>query len=222
MECDICSRVASLTLPFHCITCARNAVYDARLKTTKVLLEKEDLGKRIECIVTTNPSDGKYDNNKTSKQDESLSQAWSHETASTKKTESDGKAAVTKKHIAVLRDDMKSAKEDIRQRKASLASRRAEMQAIKASVPDRRSALTMKATETVRKGSQSWTGIHHKTIETRAFLCREAATLYRLKQKRKAKGGSIVDQYAIGGLPVVDLKDINSMSKYTFPHKLLT
>ena len=209
MECDICSRLPSSRLTFLCITCARNALYEPRLEAAQALLENERLGQRIENIVHHKRAGQK--STQADKQDAILSKLWSRETASVKKSDLEEKTDNVMAHVTLLREEIKNGRDEISQRKAVLAKRQAEMQAIKASLPDRRTAITSKLAESARKGSHSWTGIHNKTIDTRAFLCREASLLYRLKQKKKARGGVIVDQYTIGELLLPDLKEINGM-----------
>ncbi len=209
MECDICSRLPSSKLTLLCVTCARNTLYEPRLEAAQALLEKEHLGRRIENIVNHKRAGQK--STQTERQDADLSAAWSRETANVKKSGLEEKTGVVKAHIAILREEIKNGRDEISQRKAILGKRQEELQAVKASVPGRRTAITSKLAESMRRGSHSWTVIHNKTIDTRAFLCREATLLYRLKQKKKARGGVIVDQYTIGGLPLPDLKEINGM-----------
>ena len=213
MECDICSRTASSKLPFHCQTCSRSALYEPRLAIARVLLEKEALGTCIEDLVAPRVKQNENSPQKGERPDLALLQAWATETAETRKVQSDAKARDVELHIAALRDEIRIAKEEISQRKARLADRRVEMDSIRNAIPDRRTAITGSIVESIRKGSQSWTGLHNRTTETRAFLCKEAALLYRLRQRKKVIGGLVKDQYTIGGIPIADLREINSKSK---------
>ena len=175
-----------------------------------MLLEKERLGRKIENVVTTHPQGSEKLDKKSKNEDTGLSQAWSQETVKARKVDSEERAGEIQKHILILREEVKTARDEISQRKARLEKQREEFESIKASLPARRTAVTNKLADSMRKGSQSWLAIHKRTTDTRAFLCREAALLYGLVQKKKTRGGVLVDQYSIGGLPVVDLKDINS------------
>jgi chromosome segregation ATPase len=210
MECDICSRTPSSNLLFHCITCARNVLYEPRLEATRVLLEKGSLSRRIEKAVNTRPKGSEKQDKKGQDEDAVLSQAWSRELANARKVESEEKTGEIEKHILSLREEIKTAKDEISQRKAALERRRKDFESIRTSLPGQRTTVTNKLAESMRKASQSWSRANSKTADTRAFLCREAALLYRLRQKKKARGGNVVDQYSIGGLPIVDLKEINS------------
>lgn len=172
-----------------------------------MLLEKESLERRIDKAVTPHPHGTEEHSNKNKKEDLGLSQAWSREIANARKVESEERTGDVEKHILTLREEVKNARDEICRRKADLERRGRDFECIRASLPGRRTSLTNKLTDSMRKGSQSWLGIHSKTTDTRAFLCREAALLYRLRQKKKARAG---EHYSIGGLPLVDLKEINS------------
>jgi hypothetical protein len=209
MECDICSRTSSSNLPFHCITCARNVIYGPRLEATRLLLEKESLATRIEKAVNTRPTGSEKQDKKSRNEDISLSQVWYRETAQTRKAESEGKAEEIDRHILTLREEIQNARDEICKRKAALAGRKRDLESIRTSLPGRRTAITNRLVDSMRKGSRSWSGINIKSIDTRAFLCREAALLYGLGQRKKAKGAVVIDQFSIGGLPLVDLKEIN-------------
>jgi hypothetical protein len=212
MECDICSRTSSSNLPFHCITCARNVIYGPRLEATRLLLEKESLAKRIEKAVNTRPTGSEKQDKKSRNEDIGLSQAWCRETTQARKVESEGKTGEIEKHILTLREEIQNARDEISKRKAALERRKKDVESIRTSLPGRRTAVTNRLADSMRKGSQSWSGINIKSINTRAFLCREAALLYRLRQRKKAKGAVVIDQFSIGGLPIVDLKELNSKS----------
>ena len=209
MECDICSRTSTSNLLFHCITCARNVLYEPRLLATKLLLEKEDLGRRLETVITDRPQKVGKEVKGSKTEEPALSERWSRGSAKARKVDSEHKAREIQKHIFVLREEMKSVKDEISQRRARLEKRKQEFEIIRASLPGRRTAVTNRLADSTRKGSQSWLAINNKTTDTRAFLCREAALLYGLRPRKKARGGIVSDQYSIGGLPIVDLKEIN-------------
>src|SRR4051794_20257781 len=108
MECDICSRTISSNLPFHCITCARNVLYGPRLEATKVLLEKERLGRGIESAITTGPQGSGKLEKKNKNEDTGLSQAWSQETMKARKVDSEERAGEIQKHIVILREEVRT------------------------------------------------------------------------------------------------------------------
>jgi hypothetical protein len=144
------------------------------------------------------------------KQDDPAFRRLSIESSNVKRAQAEDRTKAIQEHSKVLKDDIQAAREEIAQRKAILLNKRAELDNINAAVPERRIALTDKAQEGIKKTSHSWDAIHNKAIETRSFLCREAAHLHGLRQRKKMRAGVVKDQYTIGGVSLVDLKDINS------------
>ena len=53
MECDVCGQPPSEKRPFHCVTCARSAVYPLRIDHASVLIDKELIGQRLETVVNS-------------------------------------------------------------------------------------------------------------------------------------------------------------------------
>ena len=210
MECDICSREASLKLPFHCVACARGSLYEARLATAQLLIEKAKLGKQLENIV------GPQSVNVVQKpglgnQTVDPARTWAMEMLEAQKKQAKENRKAIQSHAVTLRDELRSAKEDMEKSKAKIAARKAEMDAITAYTPDRRRGAAESMITATEKFKHAWESVHHKGAENRNFLCREAARLYRLSQKKKMRGGVARDQYTIGGIPIVDLREINSM-----------
>lgn len=66
-----------------------------------------------------------------------------------------------------------------------------------------------------RRINSKWKTLHTRTAEARSYLCREAATLYGLRQKRRRSGRT---DYSIGGVPIPNfLQDLNCMGTLSFP-----
>ena len=202
MECDICCRKHSSDLNFLCVGCARSSIYVTRLESAKVLLAKEQLALKVEAIVSPKPENQEKD---------IPSSAWVFETAKVHKEDNDVRTHETLDHVRTLRQELELARNDISARKAHLASRKADLEAIHARLPTQRNQRQTKITDMTKRGKLSFAALDDRSVETRAFLCREAALLLGLKQRRRRKEGSIVDQYYLGGLPIVDLKECYSM-----------
>ena len=64
--------------------------------------------------------------------------------------------------------------------------------------------------------------MHSEIVNARVFLCTEAADLCGLRQRRRKKAGSIRDDYTIGGIGIVDLRDLNSTVEPIPNYALLT
>lgn len=62
--------------------------------------------------------------------------------------------------------------------------------------------------------NQKWKALYTRTAEARGFLCREAAMLYGLRQKRKKSGKT---EHTIGGVAIPNfLQDLNGNYKYGY------
>ena len=217
MECDICSRATTTKLPFFCVTCARNYLYESRLQAAKVCIQNENL--RQQVVVAQGPKDDVQKPGNSDAKDLELRQSWSNLAKQVEKAQVERRKDSVLSHIASLKEEIKKAGDEMKQRNADLARRRENINIIKPSIPEGRKAVMDKIQETTKKGTQAWATIHNRTLETRAFLCREAATLYRLRQKKKARAGTVTDQYHIGGIQIFDLKEINSKWVWSPPNQ---
>ncbi len=203
-------RSCSSKLPFCCPSCVRSVLYEPRLRNAKILLEKEHLASRIERIHSSAEGTDKLPQTLQVKQNSQAITKWSIESRNIQKAQAKDRTKAIHEHTRTLRDEIKAAQEEIAKRKAVLQKKRSEWNTIKSVVPERRKASLEKAQEEIKKTTQSWDTTHNSAIETRSFLCREAAHLHGLQQRKKMRGGVVRDQYTIGGIPLLDLKDINS------------
>ena len=210
MECDICSRSTSPKVPFHCATCARNHTYGLRLEVAKTLLEKETKSRQVEEVTATGSA--AYDKKQGDDPDRSTGTVliWACERAAAAKEQSEHRAAAMSEHSKALQKEIGNMREDIRRRKLLLAQRRSETESVTHQVVERRSTMFEGVEHSVKRKEQSWYSLHNKISESRAFLCREAAKLHGLKQRKKKRGEQVRDEYSIGGVGVVDLTEMNS------------
>ncbi|KAI9714191.1 MAG: hypothetical protein M1812_006412 [Candelaria pacifica] len=207
MQCHICSRQHGPQLSFNCSTCARSALYGLRVELGQALLDNNTFVRQINPIIasaTKEPSSSRA----------ATGQKWSRlsiEEASAKAERSAERTLEISGHLQILRKEIEEGKAEIAKRKAALAQRRSDASSANHNLKARRAATL----ETVEKGTKKlnhrWNSLHTKTVEARVFLCREAADLYRLRQRKRKKGGSFKEDYTIGGVGIVDLRDLNSM-----------
>ena len=213
MECDICRRPASSRLPFHCITCARNVVYESRLLYAQVLLQKEALGKDIEHAVATRARmdasrltqkiSQRYDDSPVNKL--LLERLNDEQTIATERTQDN------LQHIQALREETIRFKADLVKRKKSLAQRKAALNSAKRDLA-RHQAVDLELIQTaINKIEHRCQALQTMAVEARIFLCKEVAALYGLQHRKLKKGEVGRDNYIIGGNPIIDLQDINSM-----------
>jgi Vacuolar sorting 38 and autophagy-related subunit 14 len=211
MECDLCMRSSTSKVPFCCPSCVRSILYEPRIRSAQILLEKEQLTSRIERTHPLGkPVDGRS-KGADIKQDGLALRKLSIQSSNVEKAQSEDRTNAIRENIKTLKDEIQAAREEIAQRKAILQKKRLEWHTINTAVPERRIARTAKVQEGIKKTTHSWDVIHNKAIETRSFLCKEAAYLHGLRQRKKMRAGVVKDQYTIGGVSLVDLKDINNV-----------
>lgn len=212
MNCDVCCRQCDSALPFNCQTCARNQLYPLRFDIVSTLLEKESTGKRIEEAVkhaslTDKTGPELLDQSKSS-QDEPSKVVI--ETMRTLKTQSEIRTESIQVQIAKLRREIDEGKQEIARRRAALAKRRSDAESANYQLPERRTAVLNNVQKDIKKTDTMWNSLHAKTAESRMFLCREAANLYNLRQRSRRRNGEIISTYSIGGVNMVDPRDMNS------------
>lgn len=206
MQCDICLRSSSSHLPFHCASCARNAIYEQRTLLAQTLLDSEAAGKAVESSIAVGPSGQSKASIKVLESSPAwaLNQAIAEESASVRRTEG------IMSNVDALRKETERTRSDIAKKNASNLKRRSDLKAAALAAQCEAEAL-----ESVKRGvermERRWDMLHTRTMESRVFLCREAAQLYGLQQRIRKKAGSVRDIYMIGGVPIPDLRDLNSM-----------
>lgn len=209
MQCEICHRPGSTLLPFNFTICARDALYQPRIQLVQALLQRESLGKEVESNIAGPAKSTKATKNTGLKLSEP-NPSWKVQRATDEQNVSEEKTQTSLVHVQLLRDEIQKTKEEIVARKARFQRRHSEFISAKQEL----SQSQANAVEPVEKGIQRtehrWDVMHSKTAESRLFLCREAALLYGLQLRKRKKGGLGRDVYFIGGVPLVDLRDMNS------------
>ncbi|KAJ5806160.1 uncharacterized protein N7503_003762 [Penicillium pulvis] len=200
MSCHICTSAHS-RLPILCPTCARNRLYQLRLEHTQVLLEKQSLGNQIE-IATAHSQLG------SSETDHDSSCRWALQTILSQQAGSISREDVVAQQINTLKEEIRAKRADILDRKARLARRRSDAESAQYQLGEREAAILTGLQNTTKRTEHLWHTLHSKTAEARIFLCREAAHLYGLRQKATKKGDAS-QTYVLGGLAIVDLRDMN-------------
>ena len=205
MTCHVCYRPPSERLRFLCPTCARNELYPLRIDQVNALLEKDASGREIENAVEKNEGGDAGS--------EAEPNRWSIQAANTRASQSTARAQLMKERMAVLRKEIAEGKKEVAQRRVALAQRRSDAGSVNYRISDRRAAAVSEVQHEIQRTEQKWTGLHSKFIESRVFLCREAANLYGLRQRTRRRKGEVISTYMIGGISIIDLRDLNSKSR---------
>lgn len=207
MQCDICLRSQSNRLPFNCTTCARTALYDPRIQLVQTLLQSEAIGKDVESHLVAKPATSKK---KAATKSPEVSPTWTLEQTIGEQVVSTERTQDILTHVEALRKETDSMRNEVARRKARLLRRRSDLKFATDALSQREAVAIDPVEQGVRRMEHRWEAMHTKTAESRVFLCREAAQLYGLQQRKRKRGGPMRDVYLIGGIPIADLRDLNS------------
>jgi hypothetical protein len=211
MTCHVCSRAPNPRLPFCCATCARSHLYQLRVEHAKVLLEKEVIGKQIEYAVArkqTRERAGETDGVVPESATEGHSR-WAVQAITNRQANSSARTKTLRDRVEALVSEMNDKKLDISQRRLTLARRNSDTESAKYQLLEREGAMLTAIQNNTRRTEHLWHNLHTKTTDARIFLCREAANIYGLRQKSKRINGDSKETYVLGGMPIIDLRDMN-------------
>lgn len=204
MNCDICQRVHHpQRLPFLCAVDARNELYEGRVANAKVLMEMEAIESRVNKLL----SDTEVVRNSSATRRDSrpyVENCVSEECKAKERTERIIASADK------LRDEVAAAKREIRERRATIARKRSELAAVSQGQPARRNRQADEIRKATKMAKYHWDREYEAMTQYKAALCMEVAKLYRLQRVRR--GNPVRFEYKIGGIDIVDLQNMNSMS----------
>jgi len=212
MQCDICRRPASSQLPVNCTLCARDTLYQPRVQLAQALLQKEKIGKEVEQITVVPSKSRETTTTRATKQPEPQpSITWTIRCATAEQVILDEEKKSILCHVQVLRDEIQKTRHEIAERKSRLQRRQSDFASAKQELLQSRATRTEPVEKFIRRTEHRRGMMHNKTAESRLYLCREAALLYGLQQRKRKRGGLGRDVYFIGGVPIADIRDLNSM-----------
>ena len=177
---------------------------------TQTLLHMESLGKEVEQSVMGTPSKDKARSSASIRKSDPKS-TWTVHGAASEQVMSEDRTQSVVNHIEALREETQKIKSEIVARRARLLRRRSEFTSAKQELSQSQASTVNTVDKSIKRTEHKSDLMHNKTAESRFFLCREVALLYGLQQRKRKKGGLGRDVYLIGGLPITDLRDLNSM-----------
>lgn len=214
LSCNICNRPHhAARLPFLCAVDARNACYEGRVRTLQALLENEQLQRRIGDLTT--PPNARADASSAGGPAWRPAKAAAMEYMESQRAFSEDRTNQILAQAEKLRLDIAAARDEIRAETEANAGRKSDLKSASSGIEDRRAKALdgiIKSTHTLQN---QWDRSSDRMAATRGFLCMEAARLYGLRRVRK---GSSRYEFKIGGIEVIDLATMNSMS---FPARQL-
>ncbi|KAL4802867.1 UV radiation resistance protein and autophagy-related subunit 14-domain-containing protein [Aspergillus unguis] len=214
MSCDICTRPQASAL--LCPTCARNRLYQLRVNKAGVLLEREYLSHQIETALNQGESNHEVCSTEVEKQHVSLingpPRLLSLRRIGNERVQSSTRIEAIRNQIQYLRSRIKTKNEDIFHRKNVLARRRSDSESAVYQLSERETGALSGIQNINKRMDHIWHSNHTKMAEARIFLCREAASLYGLRQRIRKRDNSLKETYMIGGMSILDLRELNSAS----------
>ncbi|KAJ9658016.1 hypothetical protein H2198_003985 [Neophaeococcomyces mojaviensis] len=203
MECDICQRKNEQPLNFFCAACARNAAYIPRLEHAQILLEKSALDKNVAEAVTT-------------KQTEDLQAShghniWQAELKHVGANETKQRLEQAKESASLLRQESDELRQQIQELKLKIEAKKKALETVQSTVQTNREERLSEILGTNTRISSSVGRLSERFSSNRAILCREAASLMRLRQRRRQRDTPGREQYSIAGLTLPDLRQISNV-----------
>ncbi|KAM5457466.1 hypothetical protein MaudCBS49596_000661 [Microsporum audouinii] len=219
MGCHVCSQPPSPRLGFYCPTCARNQLYGLRFDHARVLLDKDVAGAQIEESIAKNTqanadilSGGGPRPSGDANRAEPEPSRLLIQTKRTAISQSAGRTEDILSHISSLEKEIEDGKKEIARRRAALAQRRSDAESANYEVASRRARTLGTVQKSIRAREKQWNSVHDKAVESRAFLIREVASMFSLRQRSRRRKGDHANLFSIGGVNIVDLRHMNSVN----------
>lgn len=206
IQCDICFRNGGRKLPFLCPTDARNQLYEPRLRHAQALLEKDALDKEISALASRDAASESATPQATVSETQRL--RWSiDQTLAEQGLVVDRTQQIIEK-ADELRASIAKARADIAKKKSSINNRKNELEKARNGLEARQKRVLEDMSKSTKMASYRWNHCHVMTVQSRAFLCAEAAAFYNLQRLRTKDRW--LDEYGIAGVKIVDLRNMNS------------
>jgi hypothetical protein len=214
MQCDICRRSSREGLAFHCTICARNAVYETRIHIAQALLENEAAGAAVGRNIGARKPVVSHSKSSSHPKSREISTVWAMQRAQIDQAASKEKTEHILSHVEALRNETVAMKAEMARRKAMLVQRKVDLKSAAEALAAREAAALEPLERGIRRMEHRWDAMHAKTVESRVFLCREAAQLYGLQQRKTKKAMAGSASFFIGGMPIADLRDLDSEAAF--------
>ncbi|OAP63450.1 hypothetical protein AYL99_02677 [Fonsecaea erecta] len=206
MDCPVCHEHLKESTSVNCANCVNNLLYNSRFDLARVLLEKESLGKKVEAIVGPEPEQP------LDEETARLRKAWQRQQEKIEEQRVKEQEEDIRRELLIKQKELQEKKVHAQALRKNLEEQRANLAAAKQAQARNHKKKLAELKENGEKLKAQYDALHEKIIDTRAILCREAASLLRLHHShRKTKDGTIKDRHYIAGLLLPDLKEINNM-----------
>ncbi|KAK4550019.1 hypothetical protein LTR36_002986 [Oleoguttula mirabilis] len=208
MECGICSGAYNSRRKPICVSCIQATLYGPRIQQASALLDREKQHTHAEAVVRPGndgviaslPEDADWDAITAGVKKHSLARSREEQQAVDARVDD-----ITNK-AAELRREIEDYKAYVAKQKDVHATRRHEVAEERKQLEKHKQLVLDPVRSAIRKAHQRLEKVHHRTVDARALLCYEAASLSGL-QRRKGEDGK--SEYWLGGVAVPDLRALN-------------
>ncbi|KAL8652863.1 MAG: hypothetical protein Q9210_002444 [Variospora velana] len=220
MHCNICQRPSGTRLPFNCTSCARDALYQTRLRLAHALLEHEVASGQIEEELNSFQHLTSKDSVSTSSTGENLHAPVLFKSTVAERHALDERTLFVHDQIKNLRTQTNKTRDELASHRASIAKRKSDLDAARREFTRREAVEIGPIITGIGRTRARWDALHAKTAESRLLLCREAASLYGLRRRSPSLARSKKDGYIIGWLPIYHLRDFDTHLVHLLSHYL--
>ena len=210
MRCAICSARPLTDTDLQCASCARAALYPIRIRHAKVLLEREQASGKVEAAIEDAKTTSHW------RQSDGLERA----AATRLKVEEDvsqlaqarANAERITKHAANLREQMEEYNTLLNDRRKALMRRRKSLGAAKSELQELCGATLSPARSHVSKARADLDAVAKSNRSLQSARCKASALLAGLQRLPRRSLNGQNDDYRISGIPLVDLRQLNTRS----------
>lgn len=174
-------------------------------------MEKGSIGQQIEDAISHGSSHEQTvePGHQPLRLQDDASRRWALQVATSRQAEATTRTKALNERIKSLKFEIKDKQTEVSQRKAILSRQRSDAESANYQLAEREAATLAGVQNSTKRTDHLWHSLHSKTAEARIFLCREAANLYGLQQMTIEKDGRPKEIYVIGGVPLLDLREMN-------------
>ena len=204
-RCDICQRAPSDKLGLYCHRCARGTLYESRIGLAQRILERESLGREIE---EASKDDGALLT--TGRDSKDTRRSLSHNSTRAEYRMIAARTQIILDDSRSLQAEIERMRSQLAETKASIVRRRRHIKAAAQEIIYEEETTVKPVQEAIESRKVTWDRLHKRIVNGRQVLPQELVSLYGLQVRRRSKASGSRDSYQIAGVPIFNLKELNS------------